>query len=113
LYSERVVNFGVRFKVCGYCCDDLYPKPECNLPTLAVLLDNPRISASDSFTISIQLHTPVGPHFPQQPAAYYVPKDLLDGLEASLDNASKRFTSLSPPFFSYTHRHWRRTIYLP
>lgn len=61
---------------------------ECTLPTLAVLLENPRISASDSFTLSIQLHTPVGPHYPQQPAAYYVPKDLLDGLEASLDNSS-------------------------
>ncbi|KIM29080.1 hypothetical protein M408DRAFT_329095 [Serendipita vermifera MAFF 305830] len=61
---------------------------ECNLPALPTLLDNPRISASDSFTLSIQLHTPVGPHFPQQPAAYYVPKDLLDGLEASLDNSN-------------------------
>lgn len=59
------------------------------MPPLTVLLENPRIAASDTFTISIQLHTPVGPQFPQQPSAYYVPKDLLDGLEASLDNASE------------------------
>ncbi|KAG8812798.1 hypothetical protein FRC17_001812 [Serendipita sp. 399] len=61
---------------------------ECTLPSLAVLLENPSIFASDSFTISIQVHTPSGPHFPQQPSAYYVPKDLLDGLEASLDNSN-------------------------
>ncbi|KAG8752158.1 hypothetical protein FRC14_007283 [Serendipita sp. 396] len=61
---------------------------ECTLPSLAALLENPRISANDSFTISIQVHTPSGPHFPQQPSAYYVPKDLLDGLEASLDNSN-------------------------
>lgn len=39
--------------------------------------------------ICVQIHSPVGPFFPQQPSAAYVPRDLLDGLEASLDNASK------------------------
>jgi hypothetical protein len=29
------------------------------------------------------------PIIPQQPAAFYVPRDLLEGLEASLDNASQ------------------------
>lgn len=64
---------------------------ECTIPSLTTLLENARISASDSFTISLQLHTPVGPQFPQQPSVYYVPKDLLDGLEASLDNSSAYF----------------------
>ncbi|KAJ7167467.1 hypothetical protein C8R46DRAFT_1093094 [Mycena filopes] len=59
---------------------------ECALPPLSVLLENPRIQESDSFTICVQIHCPVGPFFPQQPTAYYVPRDLLDGLEASLDN---------------------------
>jgi hypothetical protein len=71
-----------------------YFDSECNLPELGALLQNTRISASDSFTLSIQLHTPAGPHFPQQPQAYYVPKDLLDGLEASLDNASKPYLDI-------------------
>ena len=30
----------------------------------------------------------MGPFYPQQPSAAYVPKELLDGLEALLDNAS-------------------------
>ncbi|KAJ7752762.1 hypothetical protein DFH07DRAFT_1031354 [Mycena maculata] len=59
---------------------------DCALPSLSALLENPRIRETDSFTICIQLHCPIGPFFPQQPTASYVPRDLLDGLEASLDN---------------------------
>ncbi|KAI0638351.1 hypothetical protein C8Q77DRAFT_1049048 [Trametes polyzona] len=59
---------------------------DCVLPPLSVLLENPRIKETDSFVICIQLHSPVGPFYPQQPSAYYVPRDLLEGLEASLDN---------------------------
>ncbi|KAH9850752.1 hypothetical protein C2E23DRAFT_834054 [Lenzites betulinus] len=59
---------------------------ECELPPLSVLLENPRIKETDSFVICVQLHSPVGPFYPQQPSAYYVPRDLLEGLEASLDN---------------------------
>ncbi|KAI0082392.1 hypothetical protein K474DRAFT_510158 [Panus rudis PR-1116 ss-1] len=61
---------------------------ECPLPPLSVLLENPRIRETDSFVICIQIHSPVGPFFPQQPSAVYVPRDLLDGLEASLDNSN-------------------------
>lgn len=35
------------------------------------------------------MHSPSGPTIPQQPSVCYVPKDLLAGLEASLDNPSK------------------------
>ncbi|KAH9938643.1 uncharacterized protein B0H18DRAFT_968149 [Fomitopsis serialis] len=59
---------------------------ECPLPPLSSLLENPRIRETDSFVICVQMHTPAGPFFPQQPSAYYVPRDLLEGLEASLDN---------------------------
>ncbi|KAL6305831.1 hypothetical protein BKA93DRAFT_730440 [Sparassis latifolia] len=58
----------------------------CPLPSLSSLLENPRIRETDSFVICVQIHSPIGPFFPQQPSAYYVPRDLLDGLEASLDN---------------------------
>ncbi|KAG6880167.1 hypothetical protein C0992_004619 [Termitomyces sp. T32_za158] len=34
------------------------------------------------------IHCPSGPSYPQQPAVHTVPKDLLDGLEASLDNSN-------------------------
>ncbi|KAH8094882.1 hypothetical protein BXZ70DRAFT_1001284 [Cristinia sonorae] len=61
---------------------------ECPLPPLSTLLDNRRIKETDSFVICVQVHSPVGPFFPQQPAAAYVPRDLLDGLEASLDNSN-------------------------
>ncbi|KAI0036732.1 hypothetical protein K488DRAFT_40313 [Vararia minispora EC-137] len=61
---------------------------QCPLPSLSLLLDNPRIHQSDSFVICIQIHTPVGPFYPQHPTAYYVPRDLLEGLEVSLDNAN-------------------------
>lgn len=61
---------------------------ECPLPSLTMLLDNPRIKETDSFVICVQIHCPVGPFFPQQPSAAYVPKELLDGLESLLDNAN-------------------------
>ncbi|KAI0750970.1 hypothetical protein C8Q80DRAFT_1217862 [Daedaleopsis nitida] len=59
---------------------------ECPIPPLSMLLENPRVKETDSFVICVQMHSPVGPFFPQQPSAYYVPRDLLEGLEASLDN---------------------------
>ena len=61
---------------------------ECQLPSLSALLANRRIDATDSFVLCIQIHSPVGPIYPQFPQAYYVPKDLLEGLESSLDNPS-------------------------
>ncbi|KAF8761112.1 hypothetical protein RHS01_00867 [Rhizoctonia solani] len=60
---------------------------ECSLPPLSTLLEHPRIAATNSFVLCIQIHTPVGPQIPQQPSIYYVPKDLLEGIEASLDNS--------------------------
>ncbi|KXN89519.1 hypothetical protein AN958_05681 [Leucoagaricus sp. SymC.cos] len=59
---------------------------ECPLPSLTDLLQNPRIQETDSFIICIQIHSPAGPSIPEQPSVAYVPSDLLDGLEASLDN---------------------------
>ncbi|GAB1519148.1 hypothetical protein RhiTH_002214 [Rhizoctonia solani] len=61
---------------------------ECSLPPLSTLLEHPRIAATNSFVLCIQIHTPVGPQIPQQPSIYYVPKDLLEGIEASLDNSN-------------------------
>ncbi|KAH9965859.1 hypothetical protein BC827DRAFT_1180462 [Russula dissimulans] len=61
---------------------------QCALPSLSLLLENPRIFQTDSFVICIQIHTPTGPFFPQHPSACYVPRDLLEGLEASLDNSN-------------------------
>ncbi|KAG8715449.1 hypothetical protein FRC11_004109 [Ceratobasidium sp. 423] len=61
---------------------------ECSLPSLSTLLEHPRIAATNSFVLCIQIHAPVGPQIPQQPSIYYVPKDLLEGIEASLDNAN-------------------------
>ncbi|KZS97936.1 hypothetical protein SISNIDRAFT_449536 [Sistotremastrum niveocremeum HHB9708] len=58
----------------------------CELPSISTLLQNPRIASNDSFVLCIQIHTPNGPIFPLQPSAYYVPRELLEGLEASLDN---------------------------
>ncbi|KAF9268194.1 hypothetical protein L218DRAFT_853507 [Marasmius fiardii PR-910] len=59
----------------------------CSLPPLSALIENnPRIRDTDSLVICVQIHCPIGPFFPSHPSAYYVPKDLLDGLEASLDN---------------------------
>ena len=62
---------------------------ECKLPSLSSLLEHPRISETDSFVVCIQIHSPTGPFYPQHPSASYVPRDLLDGLEASLDNPSQ------------------------
>ncbi|KAF8969501.1 hypothetical protein BDZ97DRAFT_1646873 [Flammula alnicola] len=59
---------------------------ECPLPPLSLLLENSRIQVTDSMIICVQIHSPAGPSIPQQPSVYYVPRDLLDGLEASLDN---------------------------
>ncbi|KAI0089090.1 hypothetical protein BDY19DRAFT_993323 [Irpex rosettiformis] len=61
---------------------------ECPLPPLSSLLENPRIRETDSFVICVQIHCPIGPFFPHQPSVSYVPKDLLNGLEAMLDNAN-------------------------
>ncbi len=92
-YSERIVKFGVSnlsvqlpFYVFIYLSIAL---TECPIPPLSVLLENPRIKETDSFVICVQIHSPVGPFFPQQPFAAYVPRDLLDGLEASLDKSSE------------------------
>ncbi|KAJ7498663.1 hypothetical protein FB451DRAFT_1202660 [Mycena latifolia] len=76
---------------------------DCTLPSLSALLESSaRIRETDSFTLCLQIHCPTGPFFPQQPTAYYVPRDLLDGLEASLDNPNTgdvRFVTLErmPP----------------
>lgn len=63
--------------------------PECQLPSISSLLENSRIRETNSMVICVQIHCPAGPSIPQQPSVYYVPRDLLDGLEASLDNASQ------------------------
>ncbi|KZO96303.1 hypothetical protein CALVIDRAFT_564170 [Calocera viscosa TUFC12733] len=60
---------------------------ECPLPPLSTLLENQNIALSDSFIICMQIHSPVGPFVPQLPSAHYIPRNLLDGFEASLDNA--------------------------
>jgi hypothetical protein len=65
------------------------PITECPLPPLSELLKNSKIKETDSFVICVQIHSPVGPFYPQQPSVAYVPRNLLDGLEASLDNSSK------------------------
>ncbi|KAF9569002.1 hypothetical protein CPC08DRAFT_624509 [Agrocybe pediades] len=61
---------------------------ECALPPLSSLLQNSRIADTDSMVLCIQIHSPAGPDIPQRPSVYYVPRDLLDGLEASLDNSN-------------------------
>ncbi|KAJ3568828.1 hypothetical protein NP233_g5455 [Leucocoprinus birnbaumii] len=61
---------------------------ECPLPSLSELLQNSRIRETDSFVICVQIHSPAGPSIPEQPSVAYVPRDLLDGLEASLDNSN-------------------------
>ncbi|CAL1701228.1 unnamed protein product [Somion occarium] len=71
---------------------------ECPLPPLSVLLEIPRIRETNSFVICVQIHSPVGPFFPQQPSVAYVPRDLLDGLEASLDNSKYFATMLNSSF---------------
>lgn len=60
---------------------------DCPLPPLSELLQNSRIKDTDSMVICLQIHSPgLVIHYPSHPSAYYVPRDLLDGLEASLDN---------------------------
>ena len=85
--SEKIAKFGV-----SVCSEQSLTLPnrftECPLPSLSKLLENSRIKETDSFVLCVQIHSPVGPFFPQQPSAAYVPKELLDGLEALLDNAS-------------------------
>ncbi|KAH8830411.1 hypothetical protein DL96DRAFT_1592760 [Flagelloscypha sp. PMI_526] len=59
---------------------------ECPLPSVSSLLENERIRQGDSFVLCIQINSPIGPLYPQHPHFSYVNKDLLDGIEASLDN---------------------------
>jgi len=66
---------------------------ECPLPLLSELLQNPRIRETDSLVVCVQIHSPAGPSIPEQPSVAYVPRDLLDGLEASLDNPSKIYNT--------------------
>ncbi|KAL1680779.1 hypothetical protein EV122DRAFT_261984 [Schizophyllum commune] len=58
---------------------------ECPLPPLSALLQNPAVKEKDALVISLEIHCPVSV-FPQHPSGYYVPRDLLEGIEASLDN---------------------------
>ncbi|KIJ56759.1 hypothetical protein M422DRAFT_57400 [Sphaerobolus stellatus SS14] len=91
---------------------------QCTLPPLSALLQNPRIAETDSFVICIQIHNPIGPIYPQHPSAYYVPKDLLDGVEASLDNSrdvkficlERRPSSSTPPSPMFASTHSRRSL---
>ena len=102
-FSGKRVKFGV--KTClGLYGQRLICLLECPLPFLSELLQNPRIQETDSFVICVQIHSPVGPYIPEQPSVAYVPRDLLDGLEASLDNPSQcssNFPSLIPD--AHTH----------
>lgn len=61
---------------------------ECPLPTLSSLLENVKIAATDSLVLCVQIHSPTGPFIPQQPQSYYVPRELLEGLESLLDDAN-------------------------
>lgn len=88
--SGKTAKCGVRVRSPLAICVLMFSHVDCPLPPLSVLLENPRIRDTDSFVICVQIHCPVGPFFPHQPSASYVPKDLLDGLEALLDNASKQ-----------------------
>ena len=92
--SGRTAKFGVGGKLVLVPADLTlrFILIECAMPSLSSLLENSRISETDSFVICIQIHSPAGPQFPQQPSAYYVPRDLLDGVEASLDNPRKSST---------------------
>ncbi|KIY49431.1 hypothetical protein FISHEDRAFT_41134, partial [Fistulina hepatica ATCC 64428] len=72
----------------------------CILPPISSLLEHPRIREADSFIIDVQVHCPIGV-YPRHPSAYYVSRDLLAGLEASLDNANTgdvRFVCLERQF---------------
>lgn len=90
----------------------LHSYTECPLPPLSVLLENERIRDTDSFVICVQIHCPVGPFFPHQPAVSYVPKDLLDGVEALLDNASELSSVIQIAVLTVYDRYRRCTIYL-
>ena len=79
---------------------------ECPLPPLSDLLENARIRETDSLVICVQIHCPYGPSFPQQPSVYSVPRDLLEGLEASLDNPSEDFVDESSAPLMSSHRYW-------
>jgi hypothetical protein len=61
---------------------------ECALPSLSSLFENHKITATDSFILCVQIHSPTGPFIPQQPQSYYVPRELLEGLESLLDSAN-------------------------
>ncbi|KAJ3991999.1 hypothetical protein F5050DRAFT_1861623 [Lentinula boryana] len=61
---------------------------------LEIVLENPRIGNTDSFVICVQIHCPVGPSIPAQPVVYYVPKDLLDGIEGATDTGDVQFVYL-------------------
>ncbi|SRR5260221_1909698 len=88
-------------------------RAECALPSLSSLLENPRINPSDTFVLCIQIYTPVGPQFPQHPSAFYVPRDLLQGIEDSLDNPRTLTLNL---LSTYTNvlldRYWRCALHL-
>jgi len=86
-FSDEKVKFGVNFPHCLLAYNS-HRLVECPLPSLSHLLENPRVRDTDSLVICVQIHCPVGPSIPQQPSVYYVPRDLLDGLESSLDNPS-------------------------
>lgn len=87
-FSDGKVKFGVNSPhyLLAYNSHRLI---ECPLPSLSHLLENSRVRDTDSLVICVQIHCPVGPSIPQQPSVYYVPRDLLDGLESSLDNPSE------------------------
>lgn len=94
------MDLSARTRSLGYVLDlyedilaRLIHPPECPLPPLSVLLENSRIRETDSFTICVQIHCPAGPSFPKHPSFHSVPRDLLDGLEASLDNSSTEIDS--------------------
>lgn len=95
----KIAKCGVRDILLRILCALMYCGPECPLPPLSVLLENPRINDTDSFVICVQMHCPVGPFYPHQPSASFVPKDLLDGLEALLDNASESYCAPLLEFF--------------
>lgn len=86
---------------------------ECPLPPLSALLENARIRETDSLVICVQIHCPYGPSFPQQPSVYSVPRDLLEGLEASLDNPSEDSVNLFVPLIAISHRHRGCALCMP
>ncbi|KAH8918215.1 hypothetical protein BT69DRAFT_597389 [Atractiella rhizophila] len=60
---------------------------ECHtFPSLKELLKNVAIRDSDSFTLSIQIQSPVERVIPQLKGHHHVPRDLLTGIESLLDD---------------------------